>query len=50
MQNTIETITKETIPMIEQLPDEMDPDAKAAVLKEYYGDLLEGLDRIKNMK
>ena len=50
MQNTIETITKETIPMIDQLPDEMDPDAKAAVLKEYYGDLLEGLDRIKNMK
>ena len=50
MQSTIETITRETIPMIDQLPEEMDPDAKAAVLKEYYGDLLEGLDRIKNIK
>lgn len=50
VQNAIESITRETIPMVDQLPDEMDPDTKAAVLKEYYGDLLEGLDRIKNMK
>ncbi len=50
MENTIEMVVGETIPLIDQLPDEMEPEARAAVLKEYYGNLLDGLDRIKNIK
>lgn len=47
--NTIDMIVGETIPMVNQLPEEMDPDAKAAVLKEYYGDLLAGLERVASL-
>lgn len=47
LQNTIELISEENIPMIEQLPEEMEPEARAEVLKEYYGNLLDGLERIR---
>ena len=47
---SISNIAEETIPLVDQLPDEMDPEARAAVLKEYYGDLLDGLERIMNIK
>jgi len=47
LQNTIELISEEKIPMIEQLPEEMEPEARAEVLKEYYGNLLDGLERIR---
>ena len=47
LQNTLELISEESIPMIEQLPEEMEPEARAEVLKEYYGRLLDGLERIR---
>ncbi|MBO6220666.1 MAG: hypothetical protein J6N46_01905 [Bacteroidales bacterium] len=47
LQNTLELISEENIPLIEQLPEEMEPEARAEVLKEYYGNLLDGLERIR---
>ena len=47
---SVSNIAEETIPLVDQLPEEMEPDARAAVLKEYYGDLLDGLERIVNIK
>lgn len=47
LQNTIELISEENISLIEQLPEEMEPEARAEVLKEYYGRLLDGLERIR---
>ena len=47
LQNTLELISEENIPLIEQLPEEMEPEARAEVLKEYYGRLLDGLERIR---
>jgi hypothetical protein len=41
---------EEAVPMIDQLPDEMDDVSKAAVLKRYYGDLLDGLDKLDKIK
>ena len=49
IQNTIEIVAEENTPLIEQLPDEMEPEARAAVLKEYYGNLLDALERIKDI-
>ena len=37
------SIVEEAVPLIDQLPEEMDPSERAAVLKEYYGTLLDGL-------
>ncbi|MBR4756163.1 MAG: hypothetical protein IK076_04410 [Bacteroidales bacterium] len=50
LDTSISCLAEESIPLIDQLPDEMDPEAKAAVLKEYYGELLDGLDRINMIK
>lgn len=47
LQNTLDLISEENIPIIEQLPEEMEPEARAEVLKEYYGNLLDGLERIR---
>ena len=47
---TVGSITEETVPMIDQLPDELDDAAKAIILKEYYGELLNGLDKINKIK
>ena len=41
------SVTEETIPMMEQLPDELSDAQKAALLKAYYGDLLDGVERIR---
>ena len=49
-ETTVESIAEETVPMIDQLPDELDNAAKAAILKEYYGELLNGLDKINKIK
>lgn len=45
----VRSLEEEAVPMIDQLPDEMDDVSKAAVLKRYYGDLLDGLDKIKGL-
>lgn len=47
---TVGSIAEETVPMIDQLPDELDDAAKAVILKEYYGELLNGLDKINKIK
>ena len=36
--------------MIDQLPDELDDKTKSHILKEYYGKLLNGLDKINKIK
>ena len=50
IDESIRSIAEETIPLVDQLPDEMDPETRALVLKEYYSDLLDGLERIQNLK
>mgnify|MGYP006952759427 CR=1 FL=1 len=49
-ERTVGSIAEETVPMIDQLPDELDDAAKAIILKEYYGKLLNGLDKINKIK
>ena len=44
------TIAEETIPMIDQLPEEMGEEERALILKEYYSDLLEGIEKIGKIK
>ena len=44
------TIAEETIPMIDQLPEEMGEEERALILKEYYSDLLEGIEKIRKIK
>ena len=50
VDNQIAGIAEESIPLIDLLPEEMDPEAKAAILKEYYGTLLDGLEKISKIK
>lgn len=38
------------VSMIDQLPDELGTEERAAILKEYYGNLLDGLVEINNIK
>ena len=49
-ETTVSSIAEETVPMIDQLPEELDDAAKAVILKEYYGELLDGLDKINKIK
>ena len=50
MDESVNSIADGGIPLVDQLPEELDPDVRAAILKEYYGELLNGLERIKNIK
>ena len=50
MDESVGSIADGGIPLVDQLPDDMDPEARAAILKEYYGELLNGLERMKNIK
>ena len=45
----LEAIAGEGIPLVDQLPEEIDPETRAAVLKEYYGALLDGMDRLNRI-
>lgn len=49
-ETTIGCIAEEAVPMIDQLPDELDNATKVAIMKEYYGRLLDGLDKINKIK
>ena len=49
-ETTVGSIASEKVAMIDQLPDELDDAAKAAIMKEYYGELLRGLDKINKIK
>ena len=44
----LESIAAESVPMVDQLPEELDPETRAAILKEYYGALLDGMERLNN--
>lgn len=44
----LESIAAENVPMVDQLPEELDPETRAAILKEYYGALLDGMERLNN--
>jgi len=39
-------LTEEAIPLADQLPDELSSEQKAAILKAYYGELLDGVGEI----
>lgn len=43
MGNEARGIVEETVPLLSLLPDELDDASKSAILKEYYGALLDGL-------
>lgn len=43
MDNEARSIVEETVPLLFLLPDELDDATKSAILKEYYGALLDGL-------
>ena len=45
----LEAIAGEGVPLVDQLPEEIDPETRAAVLKEYYGALLDGMDRLNRI-
>ncbi len=49
-ETTVGSIAGENVAMIDQLSDELDDAAKAAIMKEYYGELLRGLDKINKIK
>lgn len=44
------SVAEEAVPMIDQLPEELDDARKAAIMKEYYGKLLDGLNKINKIK
>ena len=50
MERTVACVAEETVPMIDILPEEMDEASKVTILKEYYGELLNGLDKINKIK
>ena len=48
-QFDLEAIAGEGIPLVDQLPDEIDLETRAAVLKDYYGALLDGMERLNKI-
>ena len=45
---SLSALTEETIPLYDQLPDDMPAREKVKVLKQYYGELLDGAERLRN--
>ena len=43
----LRNLTEESIPLIDQLPDELPDAEKAAILEDYYGALLDGAQKIR---
>jgi len=46
-QAALAALTDETIPLFDQLPDDMPAREKVKVLKSYYGELLDGAERLQ---
>jgi len=44
---TLTSLTRENIPLYDQLPEEMSNRQKTRILKQYYGELLDGAHRIR---
>lgn len=49
MINSVKSITQEAIPLTEQLPDELSPEKRAEILREYYKAKTAGLKKIKTL-
>ena len=43
-------MTEEAVPLIEQLPEELSGRQQARILKQYYGEILAGVDKLKKVK
>lgn len=43
-------MTEEAVPMIEQLPEELSGRQQARILKQYYGEILAGVEKLKKGK
>ena len=46
LSGTVRSLSDSAVPMIDQLPEELDAATRAGILKHYYSDLLDGLDKI----
>lgn len=44
------SIAEEAVPMIDQLPEGLDPQERTAILKAYYGELLDNLKELSKIK
>jgi hypothetical protein len=42
----LSSLTEEAVPLRDQLPDELSPQEQADILRDYYGDLLAGVDKV----
>ena len=42
----LSSLTEESVPLMDQLPEELTPEEQAAILRAHYGDLLEGVDKV----
>ena len=49
MINNVKSITEEAIPLAEQLPDELSPEKRAEILREYYKAKTASLIQIKTL-
>ena len=49
MINNVKSITEEAIPLADQLPDELSPEKRAEILREYYKAKTDGLRKIKTL-
>ena len=49
MINNVKAITEETIPLAEQLPDELSPEKKTQILRDYYKAKTAALKQIKTL-
>lgn len=49
MINSIKSITEEAVPLADQLPDELSPEKRAEILREYYKAKTAELKRIKTL-
>jgi len=46
LSDQLSGLTEETVPMLEQLPEELPAEEQAQILREYYGSLLDGVDAL----
>ena len=49
MINSVKSITQEAIPLTDLLPDELSPEKRAEILREYYKAKTAGLKKIKTL-
>lgn len=46
LSSQLRSLTEETIPMIDQLPEELDPESRTVILREHYNTLLNGMHQL----